>query len=629
MAREAQPGEVCRPASPAGRTASATPDDGVGAPVPRLPRGATLGRYVVLDCLGSGGMGVVYLAHDFALDRRVSLKLLRPSGKDPEARRERLVTEAQALARVSHPNVLTVHDVGTWEDEVYLALEHVEGETLRTWLDRAPRSAAEIRGMFLQAARGLQAIHDAGLVHRDVKPENLLVGRDGRLRVADLGLAITPGSAVAGLARETLRPGTPGYMPLEQHRGEPLDPRADQFSLAVAIHEALLGRRPYGTRGASREVLEERLGRGPAVEVPRSKVIPPRLRRALTAALSPDRADRPASLLPLIEALASPGVNAPSTLGGSLAVAASAGLLLVAMVRGNGTPVARAEAAAWMPPVWEFQTDSVEPADPVTLARAAASQPVAGEVTARQTSTARVPVSSAAPTVAAASPSLAPAGPQVLTLGHRTAETAATPARAPGAPLDLARLAELNGLVQSLYRALTEREAGASGPLLALGPAPGTGGPVSSAAAGLGTAPAQLASAASPGGAGPDYVDPTGQTIAAIERRLDQQIRQNRSPPEIAETRFTLAQAIWNSSDAEETQSRALTLAKQSKAALDAVADRDTDVSVVELREAVNDWISVREGPIGKPRGNAVGTNRADLRLAPVDTTRGPTDTGF
>jgi hypothetical protein len=137
-----------------------------------------------------------------------------------------------------------------------------------------------------------------------------------------------------------------------------------------------------------------------------------------------------------------------------------------------------------------------------------------------------------------------------------------------------------------------------------------------------------MASAASPGGSGPDYVDPTGQTIAAIERRLDQEIRQNRSAPEIAETRFTLAQAIWNSSDAEETQTRALTLARQSKAALDAWKDRDTDVSVVELREAVNDWISVREGPIGKP-GHLIGTNGAQLKLAPVGTNRGPTETGF
>ena len=625
MACEAQPGEVCRPVSPEGHTASATPDDGVGAPVPRLPRGATLGRYVVLDCLGSGGMGVVYLAHDFALDRRVSLKLLRPSGKDPEGRREQLVSEAQALARVSHPNVLTVHDVGTWEDEVYLALEHVEGETLRTWLDRAPRTAAEIRGMFLQAARGLQAIHLAGLVHRDVKPENLLVGRDGRVRVADLGLAITTGSAAG--APETLRPGTPGYMPLEQHRGEPLDARADQFSLAVAIHEALVGHRPYGSRGASREVLEARLGRGPAAEVPRSRAIPPRLRRALAAALSPDRADRPASLAPLIDALASPGVNASGTLGGSLAVAASALVLLVAMVRGNATPVASAEAAPWQPTGWEFQTETIDPADPVTPTRPALPQAQAGQVSPRDGSTPAVRVLGESASVPAQTASL-PGSPRVLSIGRRPAEVAAS-AAAPPATLDLSRLAELNGLVQALYRALSEpREPGSMGPLLGLSPAPAVGGAVATTSAGLGSGSVQMASAASPGGSGPDYVDPTRQTIDALERRLDQQIRQNRSTPEIAQTRFTLAQAIWNSSEAEETQTRALALARQSKAALDAWKDRDTDVSVVELREAVNDWISVREGPIGKP-GHLVGTNRAQLKIAPVDTNRGLTETGF
>src|SRR5262249_13564133 len=149
MARGAPPGEVCRPASEGGRTASATPDDGVGAPVPRLPRGATLGRYVVLDCLGSGGMGVVYRAHDFALDRRVSLKLLRSSGKDADARRERLVAEAQALARVSHPNVLAVHGVGTWEGGVYLARGRVGGGAPRSGLGRAARGAAELPGEFL------------------------------------------------------------------------------------------------------------------------------------------------------------------------------------------------------------------------------------------------------------------------------------------------------------------------------------------------------------------------------------------------------------------------------------------------------------------------------------------------
>ena len=120
---------------------------GWAVPFGVCPRGATLGRYVVLDCLGSGGMGVVYRAHDFALDRRVSLKLLRSGGKDPEARRERLIVEAQALARVSHPNVLAVHDVGTWDDEVYLALEHVEGETpRRAGSTGFPRTPSEVRG---------------------------------------------------------------------------------------------------------------------------------------------------------------------------------------------------------------------------------------------------------------------------------------------------------------------------------------------------------------------------------------------------------------------------------------------------------------------------------------------------
>ena len=623
MAREALPGEVCRQAPVTGRTASATPDDGVGGPVPRLPRGATLGRYVVLDCLGSGGMGVVYRAHDFALDRRVSLKLLRASGNDPESRRERLVSEAQALARVSHPNVLAVHDVGTWEEEVYLALEHVEGETLRSWLDRAPRSQAEIRAMFLQAARGLQAIHDAGLVHRDVKPENLLVGRDGRLRVADLGLAITAGSTGPAPTRETLRPGTPGYMPLEQHRGEPLDPRADQFSLAVAIYEALVGHRPYGSRGASREALEARLARGPELEVPGSAAIPPRLRRALAASLSPDRARRPSTLAPLIDALAAPGVQGRTTLGGFGAVAASLGVLVLAMVRGSGTPVASAEAATWLPPAYEFQAEGVEPPERAVLASATPRQPEpSAGVTREGSSAARSGTSTPAEPLALLSSSSG-ASPEMLTIGRRRQEpgAVAAPSHAPASDVD--RLAEMRGLVQALYRALTEpREGGTPGPLLALSPTSGPGSSVpSTGVPASGAAP----SSASVGGSGGDYVDPSGQSIAAIERRLDQQIRNHRSPPEIAETRFALAQAIWNSSDAEAAQTRALTLARESKAALDGVVDQDADV--VELRAAVNDWISVREGPIVKPRSNLLERRGEGLERSTTNTT-GLTDPG-
>jgi len=198
---------------------------------------------------------------------------------------------------------------------------------------------------------------------------------------------------------------------------------------------------------------------------------------------------------------------------------------------------------------------------------------------------------------------------------------AAASAQAPA--IDLGRLSELSGLVQSLYRALTEGRAGnVSGPLLALSPNPGVGAMVPSGAApGVSGEPMPLASVGGSGGSGPDFVDPNGETIAAIERRLDQQIRQNRSPSEIAQTRFDLAQAIWNSSAAEVVQSRALTLARQSMAALDAVPEQESDASVIELRQAVNQWISSREGPIDKP-GRVVGTNGAELNLGP---TRGPT----
>jgi hypothetical protein len=563
-------------------------------------------------------MGVVYRAHDFALDRRVSLKLLRAAGKDPEARRERLVSEAQALARVSHPNVLAVHDVGTWDDEVYLALEHVEGETLRSWLDRTPRNPAEIRGMFLQAARGLQAIHDAGLVHRDVKPENLLVGRDGRLRVADLGLAITAGSPGPDPGPETLQPGTPGYMPLEQHRGEPLDPRADQFSLAVAIHEALLGVRPYGSRGASRESLEARLARGPGVEV-RSAAVPQRLRRALTAALSPDREQRPPTLAPLIEALAAPGVRKGSTVGGSLALTASMGVLLMAMARGNAAPVGIAQAATWLPPAYEFQVDGMDPADPVAQIGTGAPQ-LGALVTGVPESPAPARASAVSATTPVIGAAIAPRGPEVVTIGRQLPEPPGQ-AAVRGPTLDLDRLAELRGLVEALYRALTEKREGSTGPLLALSPTGATAGMAPAGGAAANAAPLQLASLESGGGGGsaPEFADPSGQTISAIERRLDQQIRQNRSASEIAETRFTLAQAIWNASDAEDAQSRALTLARQSKAALDAVADQDT--TVVELRDAVNDWISEREGPVGKPPrgGHLIHQGRSGLKIEPVD----------
>ena len=205
----------------------------------------------------------------------------------------------------------------------------------------------------------------------------------------------------------------------------------------------------------------------------------------------------------------------------------------------------------------------------------------------------------------------------MLVIGHPPPGT--TAASGEGPALDLDKLSELRGLLQALYRALSEpREGTAGGPLLALSPNPAAGGVSPSAPVGTSALPLQLASAATPYGSAPDFVDPTGQTIAAIERRLEQQIRHNRSPPEIAQTRFALAQAIWNSSDAEQAQIRALSLARQSKAELESVAGLNANVSLLELRNQVTDWISLREGPIGKPRGDlTVETRRDGLGLPP------------
>src|SRR5262249_25128489 len=145
--------------------------------------------------------------------------------------------------------------------------------------------------------------------------------------------------------------------------GEALDARADQFSLAVALFEALVGHRPYGSRGSSRETLEERLARGPAAEGPRSAGIPPGLRRALAGSLAPDRDRPPARPAPLIDALAAPGWAMGQTVGGSVALVASLALLLVAATRSGATSAGSAEAAVWMPPAYEFQAEGVEPAD--------------------------------------------------------------------------------------------------------------------------------------------------------------------------------------------------------------------------------------------------------------------------
>jgi len=208
-----------------------------------LPRGTNLARYVVLDPIGRGGMGVVYSAYDPELDRKVALKILRSDLGSSAAGmgRSHLLAEAQAMARLSHPNIITVFDVGTWQDEVFFAMEFVHGQTLRsaqTASDVRPRRLVDL---YLAAGTGLAAAHNAGLIHRDFKPENVLVGDDGRVCVMDFGLARGAQDV------DTKMAGTPAYMAPEQWRGAPADVRTDQYSYCVALHEAVYGSRP--TRG--------------------------------------------------------------------------------------------------------------------------------------------------------------------------------------------------------------------------------------------------------------------------------------------------------------------------------------------------------------------------------------------
>src|SRR5690606_24594817 len=169
--------------------------DGRGASASKkatLKRGDSVGRYLVVAPLGQGGMGIVYAAYDPELDRRVAVKVLRPRGKSKVAATARLLREAQAMAKLSHPNVVSVFDVGQHAASVFVAMDFIEGETLEDWMDRGPHPESEVLARFIAAGRGLAAAHAVGLVHRDFKPANVLLGAGNRVEVADFGLARTP-----------------------------------------------------------------------------------------------------------------------------------------------------------------------------------------------------------------------------------------------------------------------------------------------------------------------------------------------------------------------------------------------------------------------------------------------------
>jgi serine/threonine protein kinase len=266
-----------------------------------------LGPYEVLRHVGSGAMSFVYAAYDRALGRTVALKVLRPELSDGP-RRARLLREAQAMARLSHPNVVHVYETKEWQGRLYIAMELIEGQTLRQWLAASTRHWSEVVSIFADAARGLAAAHAAGIIHRDFKPDNVLLGTDGRAHVTDFGLARWMDDANdLSLTQSGTFVGTPVYMSPEHLPGGQVDALSDQFSFCVALYEGLFGRRPFS--GSTVAELGEAMGRG-AIEAPfKGRSVPRWLRNIVLQGLKAERGQRHASMSALADALCAGNVS--------------------------------------------------------------------------------------------------------------------------------------------------------------------------------------------------------------------------------------------------------------------------------------------------------------------------------
>ena len=293
----------------------------------------SIGRFVVLKKLGAGAMGVVYAAYDADLDRKVAVKLLKVGTEGKKDRRARLYREAQALAKLSHPNVVQVYEVGTHDHQVFVAMEFLNGETLRDWQRVDEPDMQSLLEVYVQAGRGLEAAHRAGLVHRDFKPDNALIEGDGRVRVLDFGLARAsddeessvlstepeleeqlgklsasssgsrPGDLHSpdGLTMTGAMMGTPAYMSPEQFTGEAATPASDQFAFCVTLWEALYGKRPFA--GGDALTLAFNVKQGKLREPPRDATVPGWLHRVLARGLSVEPDDRWPSMSALLDEL--------------------------------------------------------------------------------------------------------------------------------------------------------------------------------------------------------------------------------------------------------------------------------------------------------------------------------------
>jgi tetratricopeptide (TPR) repeat protein len=304
--------------------------------------GPKFGRYHVLEPLGEGGMARVFLAYDPQLHRKVAIKLLKRPKDGASHSSARLVREAQALAQLSHPNLVHVYEVGEQAGEVFVVMEYIRGQTLSQWIAARRRSCADVITVLAGAGRGLASAHRANIVHRDFKPANVVIDRDGIARVVDFGIAVLGGDGLetSGVLTETKAKarhaalslhfteggsvmGTPPYMAPEQHLGQDLDARTDQFSFAVTLFEALYRVRPFP------DDIEAMIAAKNAGDIrfPNSDSVPGRVRAVLRRALAPDPGKRFASMQELLVALESSRRVLWLMIGGSAAIASFAGLV--------------------------------------------------------------------------------------------------------------------------------------------------------------------------------------------------------------------------------------------------------------------------------------------------------------
>lgn len=313
---DARRGEVPT-APPAASTDGLSTTTPVGGRTARslLERGDYVGRYLVLSRTGQGGMGVVYSAHDPELDRKVALKLLLSEQSPGSEGSTRLLREAQALAKLSHPNVVSVHDVGTLGNRVWIAMEFLEGRTVAAWLKEKRRSWREVLEVFVQAGEGLRAAHAAGFIHRDFKPENVMVTTSGRVKVMDFGLARidkdesetdvntirTSEHQDVALTRTGMLLGTPRYMSPEQWDGASADLRTDQFSFCVSLWEALFGEAPFS--GNTLAELAISVKNGQVRPRPAGSPVPTWLSKTVLRGLNPMATQRWTSMGALLDAL--------------------------------------------------------------------------------------------------------------------------------------------------------------------------------------------------------------------------------------------------------------------------------------------------------------------------------------